>query len=208
MNKWGNKEGSIRNPNALAISSDGRLHILDEYRSIKTYGPRGKYLSSISFEVAYSDLKRGKDDNLILVDTNGFSVIDQQNNLLGSYYGSTLGNPSGLCQDSKGRFYIADSGNHKIIAFNPSSIYNSSRKTGNLKVKSVITSGLEVPYAQEANVYIEGTDPEGITFFGVGTLERNGVWNFINVPLGSRYKIWTDDNGFTDSTLKNHLSGE
>lgn len=118
-------------PNTVAIDQDGQLYV-GEFNAgrIRVFSPKGKLKLTINRQTAGVslqplDLAVGSDGWIYVADRQGaVLILDKNGRLLRQIRlvpadPQTLSFPNGIAVDDKGRFLVADSGNHRLLLFAP-----------------------------------------------------------------------------------------
>ncbi|XP_013410153.1 tripartite motif-containing protein 2-like [Lingula anatina] len=108
-------EIKLKNPEDVALSQTGGLYITSQgYKCVKVYSTRGYItVNSVNDNIVISDF--GNDCVHVLSPTGDHLY---QYGTQGSGDGQ-LNGPCGVCTDSFGYIFIADTWNHRIVALNP-----------------------------------------------------------------------------------------
>ena len=201
-------------PDAIAVDGDGTVYVGDNNHKIKTITTAGfvsRYIGSTQGDVngvganAKLDSPAGLAFNQV-----GLLTISHRNNIksvsiLGgttTFVGSSSGNnqlngmaaklnyPSGICYDTQGNLYVADSNNHVIKKYNSSGGFIASTNSNLLLIPLGICIYGNYIYVASWNtdtiVRFDLNLTNGINFAGstVGDLDGNGINARLNGPKG------------------------
>ena len=203
--KYGEEEENFRYPSAIAYGPDGNLHILDNLATTKIYSKSGKFIRSVSLPTAYEKLSFDREGNYLLLASNHFAVTNTEGNLLDYHLHPLFDDLDDIISDAAGAYIATNRSGHRLIRFNPSKVLiprgTKTEILGTLKY----TSEPGPSYAPSLPVYLEATDKKGRKFFAFSSISNGGNYQFYNVPLKSKYKIWCDDPHLVISKLKKPL---
>lgn len=116
-------------PNTVAVDQGGQLYVGEfNVGRIRVFGPKGELKLTINRQTAGEpvqplDLAVGSDGRIYVADRQGaILILDKNGRLLHQIRlvpanPQTLSFPNGIAVDDKGRFLVADSGNHRLLLF-------------------------------------------------------------------------------------------
>ena len=129
FSKWGtfgNDEGELSRPIALAVDPNDNIYVAESLR-IQKFDSDGNFLHGCGFDLARQTFPGGLavdgSGNLYVTWTLGIDKLDSDCNLIfgcGGGIGDDPGEfylPSGIAIDKSGDVYVADTGNHRIQKF-------------------------------------------------------------------------------------------
>ncbi len=208
-----------RKPMYVAVSSKGRVFVSDSIRPmIHMYGPAGEYIGVYQPEEAESGwmplgLNFQANGNLAVTDVSNAAnrvLSFLPNEILETTIdsgpaGSKLSYPSAAVQDSRGRWYVSDSNNSRLLIYEDNGrpleeILATDAKRGMAMPRGMAIDGLGRLYVADAsssvvNVYQTGDKLEPLFSFGESGLE-NGSFRMPNgVAVDAKGRIWIADWG-------------
>lgn len=176
---YGEQDGGLIWPTAIAIDSEGQFFVSDEYTNrVTTYDPDGNYVAHWGTEGTKdgeidgpSGLAFDTDDNLYVVDhhNNRIQKFTRSGQHISSFSSGDsaheqLNLPWGIAIDQAGNVYVADWGNDQIQKFSPKGKFIASfGSPGKGDGELHRPAGVDVD--SEGNVYVADWGNERVQVF-------------------------------------------
>ena len=153
------------------------------YKRELSYNTLGLDKASIFSSVFY------KNNYIYIADQglNGIYVVDYDFNVVkllyhfdnvdteGNPFEDSFGGPQGITADDNGNIYVADSGNARILVFNPDyTLKMEIHKSDHLALEGLVFNPIDISVSYTGRIYVVG---ENVTY---GIMELDSEGNFLN----------------------------